>query len=161
MENKISDQKNKSHEQWKPGDRSIHCPSEQVEQDIQQWNKRPSVVAWLFVLRTGVIALIFLLPGDWFFAGVYRLDTTWLVPRYLPVMFSVDRWALSHGPTVLMGLVSIFMGLSLAFIQLCPWLFGFGFAALIAKGFYSMTVRFLKMPLWSDYEQIFRPRDKP
>jgi hypothetical protein len=118
------------------------------------WYIRQPIIAWLFVLRMGAIVLIFILPGEWFFAEFYRLNAVFLIPWYLPVLLHVDEWALSHTPVVLTGLATIFMSFSLSFLQFCPWLFGFGFSWLLAKWFYHMTVRCWKIPAWTEYRTV-------
>ena len=125
-----------------------------------EWYEFPSLLAGLFVLRIAIVALIFILLGEWAFALLYRWVALWLLPHYLPIVFAVDRWALLGQPTAFGSLIGIFLGFSVTLFQLLPWLLGFGFSWWIAKGFHAVTVRFWNMPPWSDYERVFPLRKK-
>lgn len=151
-------QENDNHRQ--PDDGIVHGPTEKPGNHLPH-GSYPEWMTWVFLVRAAVMAFLFIDGGLYLFRHLYSFVGLQVIPVVQNAVIRWDIWPYQHGPIVVTGLFPLITGLLLLFIQASPWLCGFGIAYFIAWAFYRITVRIGKLPPWSDYQQIFRLRDKP
>ncbi|MBN6739503.1 hypothetical protein JKG47_02935 [Acidithiobacillus sp. MC6.1] len=134
------------------GDGTFHRPGEQLSNQFPHEKRASNWMATGFLLRLAVTGLICIWTVEWVFSAVNTLLALYLLP-------DLNAWnytaALTHSPAILTDLVPMGIEILITVSLASRWILGFAAAALIAKTFYTITVRFLKMPLWSAYSDIF------